>query len=88
MVPDTGQERFLTKKGIIMYVNPNFPTKKALKEAIKNGERVVVFAPGIGAPREGEESVEGPHYPKPHSWYARVETKRDGNDIIVTKVKS
>jgi hypothetical protein len=57
-----------------VYVNPNFPTKKALKEAVKNGETVTVFAPGFGTPKHnGIETVEGPHYPKPHSWYARVE---------------
>lgn len=69
-----------------MYVSPNYPSKAALKRALAAGERVTVFSPGLGTPREGTESVEGPHYPKPHSWYARVETRRDGSDIIVTKV--
>ncbi len=56
-----------------MYVEPNFPTKKALKEAVVSGQRVEVFSPGpFPAKVNGEESVEGPHYPKPHSWYARV----------------
>lgn len=56
-----------------MYVDPNFKTKKALKEAVVNGDRVVVFAPGLGSPPEnGTCAVEGPHYPKPHSWYAQV----------------
>jgi len=55
------------------YVSPNFPTKKALKEAVKTGQIVMVFAPGIGSvPLNGTEYVEGPHYPKPHSWYAEV----------------
>ena len=22
--------------------------------------------------QDGEDVIEGPHYPKPHSWYARV----------------
>lgn len=57
-----------------MYVAPNFKTKKALKEAIAKGETVTVFAPGLGTPKEnGVETIEGPHYPKPHTWYARVE---------------
>lgn len=57
-----------------MYVSPNFKSKKALKEAIAKGEEVTVFAPGLGTPKEnGIETIEGPHYPKPHSWYARVE---------------
>ena len=68
-----------------MYVDPNFPTKKALKTAVANGEPVYIFSPGpFPAPQNGTASVEGPHYPKPHSWYAQVEVV-DGK---VTKVRS
>ncbi len=67
-----------------MYVRPNFKTKKALKEAVAAGERVEVFSPGpFPAQENGRESVEGPHYPKPHSWYAQV-TVVNG---LVTTVK-
>ena len=67
-----------------MYVNPNFKTKKALKEAVKNGDRVEVFSPGpFPAKQNGEDAVEGPHYPKPHSWYASVIIK-DGLVVKVT----
>ena len=67
-----------------MYTYKNFKTKKALKEAVEAGERVTLFSPGIGSPkRDGIESVEGPHYPKPHTWYAHVEVK----DGVVVKVK-
>ena len=67
-----------------MYVSPNFKTKKALKEAVKSGQYVSVFAPGLGAPPEnGSCSVEGPHYPAPHSWYARV-TIKDGQVVAVS----
>ena len=67
-----------------MYADRNFKTKKAFKEAIAAGEEVRLFAPGIGTPaRDGRESVEGPHYPAPHTWYAQVEMK----DGLVTKVK-
>jgi len=66
-----------------MYVTPNFKTKKALKEAIKNGETVVVFSPGpFPAKTDGTEFIEGPHYPKPHTWYAKVDVKNG----YVTKV--
>lgn len=66
-----------------MYVSPNFPTKAALKRAIAEGKAVEVFSPGLGTPPEnGTVSVEGPHYPKPHTWYARV-TVTNGK---VTKV--
>lgn len=45
---------------------------------------VTLWAPGIGTPKaNGTEYVEGPHYPKPHTWYAEVEVK----DGIVVRVK-
>lgn len=67
-----------------MYADRNFKTKKALKEAVAKGEQVTLFAPGLGSPkRDGTETVCGPHYPAPHSWYAQV-TMKDG---IVVKVK-
>lgn len=55
------------------YVDPNFKTKKALKEAVAAGDRVSVFSPGpFGCTLDGTETIEGPHYPQPHRWYARV----------------
>jgi hypothetical protein len=66
-----------------MYVEPNVPTKKALKEAVANGDAVTVFSPGPFPAKPGRVSVEGPHYPKPHSWYATVETDEN---LKVTKV--
>jgi len=57
-----------------MYVDPNFKTKKAMKEAVAAGKKVEVYSPAglFSGPLTGEFSVEGPHYPKPHTWYARV----------------
>lgn len=67
-----------------MYATTNFPTKKALKAAVAAGEQVTVFAPGLGTPKtDGTEYLEGPHYPKPHTWYAQV-TMVNG---LVVKVK-
>lgn len=67
-----------------MYVRPNFKTKKQLKEAVARGDRVEVFSPGpFPATQNGSESVEGPHYPEPHKWYARVKVTNG----LVTKVK-
>ena len=81
-----------------MYTDKNFPTKKALKEqvaaynaAVAEGDtekaaklEVTIYAPGMGSPKyNGTDFVEGPHYPKPHSWYAEV-TMKDG---VVVKVK-
>ncbi len=58
-----------------MYTDTNFKTKKALREAVAAGQRVGVFNPGPfgGPPSDGVTSVEGPQYPEPHRWYARVE---------------
>jgi hypothetical protein len=68
-----------------MYVDPNFKTKKELKQAVADGKSVEVFSPGpFPAPTEGETSVEGPHYTKPHSWYARVLVS-DGKVVKVLK---
>lgn len=59
-----------------MYVLPNFSTLKELKEAVASGKNVTVFSPGpFPAKQDGIENVEGPHYPKPHKWYARVQVK-------------
>ncbi len=66
-----------------MYTDRNFKTKKALKETVAKGEQVTIYAPGIGeAPRNGRTTVEGPHYPEPHRWYAEVQMK-DGLIISV-----
>lgn len=57
-----------------MYVTPNFKHKKHLKEAVDAGApvRLLSNSPFDDANVTGEVSVEGPHYPKPHTWYARV----------------
>lgn len=69
-----------------MYTHTNFKTKKALKEAVAKGERVTVYQPGPfggNEPTDGPTSLEGPHYPEPHKWYASAVLK----DGIVVKVK-
>lgn len=75
------------------YTVINFKTKKALKEAVAtyNVERnedskVRCYQPGLGPDLSnftGMVYLEGPHYPKPHTWYAQAEMK----DGIVVKVK-
>ena len=69
-----------------MYVEPNFKTKKALKEAVAAGKDVSYFQPGPFAgneTRDGTIYIEGPHYPKPHTWYAQATVK--GGRIITVK---
>lgn len=67
-----------------MYSHINFKTKKALKEAVKKGETVRVYDPGLmgRTPTEGTVFLEGPHYPEPHRWYAECQLK-DGKIISV-----
>lgn len=66
------------------YTTTNFKTKKELKQAVTEGQRVTVFQPGgLGTvPENGTISVEGPHFPHPHRWYARVTL----NDGVIVKV--
>lgn len=68
-----------------MYVDPDFKTKKALKEALANNDPVSVFSVGIvfePVPDNGTVYLEGPHYPKPHTWYAQG-TMKDGKLVAV-----
>jgi len=72
------------------YVLPNFKTKKALRLALADGQEVIVFQPNDtfrspkdGTPDDGTVYLEGPHYPKPHTWYAQG-TMKDG---VLVKVK-
>lgn len=66
-----------------MYCSHNFKSKKALKEAVARGEKHTVYSPVIGEPpTNGSCTLEGPHYPEPHRWYAQV-TLKEG---IIVKV--
>jgi hypothetical protein len=69
-----------------MYASTNFQTKKALKEAVAAGTGdLTIFAPGLGTPvQNGRETLEGPHSPQPHKWYAQVEMK-DGKIVKVLR---
>jgi len=70
------------------YTVTNFKSKKALKEAVQEycafGRPIVrCFQPGLGPDLSnytGKVSLEGPHYPKPHTWYAQAELK---NGIVI-----
>ena len=78
------------------YTVTNFKTKKALKEAVKTWETdskvaanrrgaVRCYQPGLGPDLSnftGKVSLEGPHYPAAHTWYAQAELV----DGVVVKV--
>lgn len=58
------------------YVYPNYKTKKELKEAVAAGKSMYVQDTHTGQTIEnGSATLEGPHYPQPHKWYAQVELK-------------
>jgi hypothetical protein len=68
-----------------MYTDIDFLTKKELKEAISNGKKISVYQPGPfgdNVPNNGTIYLEGPHYPKPHKWYAQAILK-DGYVVSV-----
>ena len=67
-----------------MYAEKNYRTKKALKQAVADGELVTLWNPGPfgDPPRNGQTTVEGPQYPEPHRWYAQV-TVEDGAVVKV-----
>ncbi len=76
------------------YTVVNFKTKKALKEAVAQyldrevikGNPVRCYQPGLGPDLSnytGKITLEGPHYPKPHTWYAEAWLENG----VVVKVK-
>lgn len=67
------------------YVNPDYKTKKDFKIAVENDIKHQTYNPSgmFATQQNGSDVVEGPHYPKPHKWYAQV-TVLNG---IVIKVK-
>lgn len=69
------------------YVDPNYKTKKAFKEAVKAGVIHYPYNPsGITLPASyfnGRIAIEGPHYPEPHRWYADCDIK----DGVITEVR-
>ena len=68
------------------YTDKNYKSKKALKDDLAAGARVHCYQPGGMFPLKapGRISLEGPHYPEPHKWYASATVDADG--YIVGKV--
>ena len=64
----------------------NYKTKKELREAIAAGKEIGYYQPNVrdhGKPTDRSARVvylEGPWYPAPHRWYARVAVK---NGLVV-----
>ncbi len=67
-----------------MYTDINFTSKKKLIEAVKAGRQITCYSPGpFSCPDNGKITLEGPHYPEPHRWYAEAWLENG----IVVKVK-
>ena len=67
-----------------MYTCKNYQTKKAMVTDVDNGVAVRVYQPGGLFPgtANGIDCLEGPHYPQPHKWYARVLIK----DYVIVRL--
>ena len=66
-----------------MYTDTNYKTKKALKEDLSQGKEITVYQPNAysyPAQRDGTVTIEGPHYPQPHKWYASCQIR---NGVII-----
>ena len=74
-----------TESKINMYTEINFKSKKALKEhvakriasdgktgVVPRAVRVYNPIPFGDPPQNGKVTLEGPHYPEPHRWYAEA----------------
>lgn len=66
----------------MVHISPDFPTKKAFKEAVAAGRKIRIYSPGpFPVPQDGKAVVEAPaNY---HKWYAQV-TVKDGIVVKVT----
>jgi hypothetical protein len=64
------------------YTVQNFPSAKAVREALKSGP-LPLYQPGPFGPSvpDGLVFLEGPHYPQPHKWYLAGIAK---NNLLVS----
>lgn len=68
-----------------MYIAGNPKNKKEIKEMLaKKPDGLDVFSPGgLGnPPTDGYVGLEGPHYPKAHTWYAEG-TMKNGKLVAI-----
>lgn len=65
------------------YVSGNPKTKKAIKDGLAAGKKFTIISTGpFPEPTDGTVYIEGPHFPKPHTWYAQA-TVKDGVIISI-----
>lgn len=70
------------RRNYMSYVRVDFPSKKAFIAAVKAGRKMYTYNPSgmFETPQNGNDVIEGPHYPKPHKWYASVVVE---NGVVV-----
>lgn len=70
------------------YTDRDFKTKKELKEYLGSGKEMSVYQPGGIFPLKPYTktvkgkvvhvvALEGPHFPKPHTWYGEAVVEKD-----------
>ncbi len=75
------------------YAQTNFPSKRVLKADIaarnEEGGGGFIVLHGLMLAETSELlpdsevfTLEGPHYPKPHTWYATVSRRADGKLVV------
>lgn len=67
------------------YVLPNYRTKREFRAAVLCGVEHRPFARSgtFAIAKNGWVTVQGPHYPEVHRWYAKCDVK----DGVVTRVR-
>jgi len=69
-----------------MYIDTNPKSKAQIKRDIAAGVVMTAFQPnnmfGVVAPQNGTVTVEGPHFPKAHTWYGQA-TIKDGKVVAI-----
>lgn len=66
------------------YIRPNIASRAALRVALARGDTVTVWHPTHRGSYDGVLYVEGPHYPRPHRWHARV-LVREGRVVHIVR---
>lgn len=69
-----------------VYLYPNMKTKKAYKDALKEGKKITALehTPFGARPIQNETvTFSGPHFPQAHKFYGQAEVKNG----VVVKVK-
>jgi hypothetical protein len=65
-----------------MYTSPRCEAKKELKNLVQQGRQVQIDPQGLERIEGDVAFIEGPAYPKPHRWYAKVRINPSTGKIL------